>query len=234
MHLQNIEKRGQELQHLINYAKNVLHNLTKQKSICAMKKNGSKASALKRVSDTPDEGLNVVSAAPNGKQLFGIKNSIQYNENDDLLENEQEIQADKVQLSNFVKWQVYCNHHYFLSDEEDVEGDTLEKQSLRDYSKMQIVDAIDSLKIEIGSISNFPGFIGDDSFDIDNANDVKRQLSLLKDMALHLKSEEGEEELAAGQNNEQKSLVGKNRTRSSKYTLAESQKLGTKPSPKSN
>ena len=27
MHLQNIEKRGGELQHLINYAKNVLHNL---------------------------------------------------------------------------------------------------------------------------------------------------------------------------------------------------------------
>ena len=44
---------------------------------------------------------------------------------------------------------------------------------------------------------------------------MRRQLSLLRDMALHLKSEEGiEEELAAGQNNEQKSLVGKNRTES--------------------
>ena len=99
-----------------------------------------KASALKRVSDTPDEGLNVVGgAAPNGKQLFGIKNSIQYNENDDLLENEQEIQAVKVQLSKLREMATILQSSLLSeSDEEDVEGDVLEKTKLEDFkSKMQ-------------------------------------------------------------------------------------------------
>ena len=79
---------------------------------------------------------------------------------------------------------------------------------------MQIVDAIGSA-LEIGSTSDHRGFLGDDSFDFGNVDDVKRQLSQLRDMALHLKSEEGiEEELGVGHKNEKKSLVDKNRTES--------------------
>ena len=52
-------------------------------------------------------------------------------------------------------------------------------------------------------------------------------------MALHLKSEEGiEEELAAGQNNEQKSLVGKNRTESQVNTPSQNPKTWYKTLPK--
>ena len=220
LHLQNIEERGGELQHLINYAKNVLHNLNQaEQHLRTEEERLEKASLLKRVSDTktPDEGLNGVDgAAPNGHQLFGTKNSIQYNENDELLENDQEIQAVKLQLSKLREMATILQSSLLSdSDEEDVEGDVLEKTKLEGFkSKMQIVDAIGSA-LEIGSTSDHRGFLGDDSFDFDNVDDVKRQLSQLRDMALHLKSEEGiEEELGVGHKNEKKSLVDKNRTES--------------------
>ena len=83
-----------------------------------------------------------------------------------MLENEKEIQAVKVQLSKLREMASILQSSLLSeSDEEDVEGDVLEKTKLEGFkSKMQIVDAIDSA-LEIGSTSDHRGFLDGDSFD---------------------------------------------------------------------